>query len=144
MKKQTFAAVLAIVLTAPALSAAREELPAMKVRHESGIDYVSGGMQELERKAMGKLAERFQVQLRFSKEGSDEKVSGVKVTLIDYKGDKMLEKLSEGPLFFVSPPPGRWTLEAELDGDKFSKTVDINGRFYINLDIKFKTAQAGN
>ena len=95
-------------------------------------------MDPLEHKAIGKLAERFQVQLAFSREGTNEKLSGVKVTLIDYKGDKALEKVIDGPIFFANPPPGRWTLQAEYEGEKFSKTVDVNGRFYITLSVQFK------
>ena len=117
---------------------AKEELPPIKVHHEAGVDYVYGGMEPLERKAIGKLAERFQVQLAFSREGTNEKLTGVKVTLIDYKGDKAVEKVIDGPIFFANPPPGRWTLQAEYEGEKFSKTVDVNGRFFITLSVQFK------
>jgi hypothetical protein len=144
MKQKTFAAALMIMLAAPALSLAKEELPPIKVHREGGVDYVSGGIEPLERKALGRLAERYQVQMSFSMEGSDEKLSGVKVTLIDYKGDKAVEMRSEGPIFFANPPPGRWTLQAEFNGDKFSKTLDVNGRFYITLDIRFKVPPTGN
>ena len=117
---------------------AKEDLPPIKVHHEAGVAYTYGGMDPLERKAMGKVAERFQVQLAFSREGTNEKLTGVKVTMIDYKGDKAVEKVIDGPIFFANPPAGRWTLEAEYEGEKFSKTVDVNGRFYITLSIQFK------
>ena len=68
----------------------------------------------------------------------------MKVTLIDYKGDKVVETLAEGPIFFANPPAGRWILQAELDGEKFSKTVDVNGRFYVTFDFHFKNAQPTN
>jgi hypothetical protein len=117
---------------------AKEELPPVKVHHEAGVAYAYGGMDPLERKAFGKIAERFQVQLAFSREGTNEKLSGVKVTMIDYKGDKAVEKVIDGPIFFANPPAGRWTLQAEYAGETFSKTVDVNGRFYITLSIQFK------
>jgi len=117
---------------------AKEELPPVKVHHEAGVAYAYGGMDPLERKAFGKVAERFQVQLAFSREGTGEKLSGVKVTMIDYKGDKAVEKVIDGPIFFANPPAGRWTLQAEYAGETFSKTVDVNGRFYITLSIQFK------
>ena len=59
----------------------------------------SGGVDPLERKALKKMAERYQVQLSFAREGSDEKLAGVKVTLIDYKGDKALELFRGSPSF---------------------------------------------
>jgi len=123
---------------------AKEELPPIKVHHEAGVDYVYGGMDPLERKALAKIAERYQVQLAFSQEGTNEKLTGVKVTMIDYKGDKALEKVIDGPIFFATPPAGRWILKAEYGGETFSKTVDVNGRFYISLSVQFKTGPQGD
>jgi hypothetical protein len=130
------ATILAIALATGV--SAKEDLPPIKVHHEAGVDYAYGGMDPLERKAFAKIAERFQVQLAFSREGTNEKLAGVKVTMIDYKGDKAVEKVIDGPIFFATPPAGRWTLMAEYEGEKFSKTVDVNGRFYITLSIQFK------
>jgi len=121
---------------------AKEDLPPIKVHHEAGVAYAYGGMDPLERKALGKVAERFQVQLAFSREGTNERLSGVKVTMIDYKGDKAVEKVIDGPIFFANPPAGRWTLQAEYAGETFSKTVDVNGRFYITLSIQFKGGES--
>ena len=101
-------------------------------------------MDPLEHKAIGKLAERFQVQLAFSQEGTNEKLTGVKVTLIDYKGDKAVEKVIDGPVFFANPPAGRWTIQAQYKGETFSKTVDVNGRFYITLNVQFKGGPQAN
>jgi hypothetical protein len=136
IRRLLIAAASVLALSVNAL--AKEELPPVKVHHEAGVDYVYGGMEPLERKAIGKIAERFQVQLAFSREGTGEKLTGVKVTLIDYKGDKAVEKVIDGPIFFANPPPGRWTLQAEYEGEKYSKTVDVNGRFYITLSVQFK------
>ena len=57
---------------------------------------------------------------------------------IDYKGDKAIQTVSDGPIFFANPAPGRWIIEAELDGETFTKTVDVNGRFYVTFDFRFK------
>ena len=73
---------VALSLATCATAVAKEELPPVKVHHEAGIDYAYGGMDPLDRKALGKMAERFLVQLAFSREGTNEKLSGVKVTLI--------------------------------------------------------------
>jgi hypothetical protein len=129
---------LAIGLIVPAAAYSREELPAIKVQRQGGVDYVSGGSEPLEAKALKKMAERYQVQLTFRREGSEEKVTGVKVTLVDYKGDKALEAVSQGPIFFANPAPGRWTIAAELDGETFTRTIDVNGRFYVTFDVRFK------
>jgi len=50
--------VVVIFLLAPCAGAiAKEELPPVKVHHEAGVDYVYGGMDPLERKAMARIAE---------------------------------------------------------------------------------------
>jgi hypothetical protein len=136
--------VIAFMIASSASAFAKEELPPIKVHHEAGVDYVYGGMDPLEHKALAKIAERYQVQLAFSQEGTNAKLSGVKVTMIDYKGDKALEKVIDGPIFFATPPAGRWTLKAEYAGETFSKTVDVNGRFYISLNVQFKAGPQGN
>jgi len=46
------------------------------------------------------------------------------------QGDRALEGACEGPLFSANPPTGRWTIEADLNGEKMSRTADVNGRFY--------------
>jgi hypothetical protein len=138
MQKIILLSALALALMLPSAGFPKEDLPPVKVHRQGGIDYVSGGVDPLQRKALKKMAERYQVQLSFAREGSDEKLAGVKVTLIDYKGDKAIQTVSDGPIFFVNPSAGRWTIEAELDGETFSKTVDVNGRFYVTFDFRFK------
>jgi hypothetical protein len=128
---------LAIAMAAPA-AFSKENLPEIKPKHEGDITYVCGGVDPLERKAIKKVAERYQVQLSFTKEGSTEPLAGVKVTMVDYKGDKALEVACEGPIFFANPPAGRWTIEVELNGEKMSRTLDVNGRFYVTFDFRFK------
>ena len=138
MQKLILFAALALASALPSAGFSKEDLPPIKVHRQAGIDYVSGGVDPLERKALKKMAERYQVQLSFAREGSDEKLAGVKVTLIDYKGDKAIQTVSDGPIFFANPAPGRWIIEAELDGETFTKTVDVNGRFYVTFDFRFK------
>jgi hypothetical protein len=121
-----------------------QDAPPLKVHKFGDLSYVSGGIDPQERKALGKMAERYQVQLSFKLEGSEEKPKGVKVSMIDYKGDKAIEAVSEGPIFFVNPPAGRWTIQAEYAGQTFTKTVDVNGRFYITVDVNFKPESQTN
>jgi hypothetical protein len=56
------------------------------------------------------------------------------------KGDRVIEAVSDGPFFHFNPPSGRWTMDAELDGETVSRTVDLIGRRYILLEFHFKGA----
>ena len=115
-----------------------------KVHRSGDVSYVSGGMEPEERKALLKMAERYQVQLSFKLENSDEKLKGVKVSMINYRGEAAVETLADGPIFFVNPPHGRWTIKAEYGGETHTKTVDVNGRFYVTWDVSFKGASSTN
>ena len=76
MNKYTCAITLALLLASPGGLLGEEELPKVKVHHVGDLAYVSGGIDPLERKALAKMAERYQVQLTFSREGSSEKLKG--------------------------------------------------------------------
>ncbi|HTT36312.1 MAG TPA: hypothetical protein VMH32_01435 [Burkholderiales bacterium] len=141
MRTTLFAAALAVALAHPAWTSAREELPQIKVHSQMGVPYVSGGADDLNRKALRRISDQYPLQLVFSKEGSDAPVTGVKVTLRDIKGNPIVEAVSEGPLFFLNPPGGRWTIEAELDGQVLTHTVDLMGRQYQQVKLKFGGTQ---
>jgi hypothetical protein len=141
MSKLVLATALALSVVLPCASFSKEDLPEVKVHRQGGVSYVSGGVDPLERKALKKMAERYQVQLTFAREGSKEPLTGVHVTLVDYKGDKALDIVSDGPIFFANPPGGRWTIQAELDGETFTKVADIGSRFYVTFDFTFKSAK---
>lgn len=129
--------VIAILLTlaAPALHA--DETPP-QVRKQGGSTWVSGGGAEADRKALFKLAPKFPIQLIFQVGGEIEGVTGVKVTLRDQYGESMLEVVSEGPYLYMNPPAGgRFTIDAEYNGEKQSQTKDLVGRRYLVLEYKF-------
>ncbi len=121
--------------------AADENLPPVVVRKQSGFPYVSGGVGELGRKAMAKVANKYPMQLIFTAEGGESDLTGVKVTVRDTRLKKQIEAISEGPLFYFTPDSGRWTMDVEYNGETVSRTVDLIGRRYIVLEFKFKGAE---
>ena len=106
------------------------------VHKQSGINYVTGGVTEEERHAMGKIANRYPMQLVFSEHGARD-VKGVQIAVKDLRGSTLIEAVSDGPYFFFNPPSGRWTMEARLEGETITRTVDLVGRRYIYLEFKF-------
>ena len=125
-----------MVLGALPLHADDAEPP--KVHKQGGSTYVSGGGDAAHRKAMFTVAPKYPIQLIFEVHGEVDGVKGVKVTLRDIKGDAILEAVSEGPYFYINPPAGgRYTIEAEINGEKQSMTKDLVGRRYLILEYKF-------
>ena len=128
----------AIVFYAGAMAAQNEPTATIAVHKQSGIDYVSGGMTDAERKEMQRISNKYPMQLVFIAGENQVPIKGVKVTVKDLKGSPLIEALSEGPYFFFNPPSGRWIMDAEYNGEVVSRTVDLIGRRYMLLEFKFK------
>jgi hypothetical protein len=130
------ASLLAMLAAVPLRAADDPEAP--KVHKQSGALFMSGGYAKAQRDAMFRTQNKFPIQLIFEVEGQDLEMSGVKVTLIDLSGFHVIEAVSEGPYFYINPPAsGRYTIEAEYQGDKQSMTRDLVGRRYLVLEFKF-------
>lgn len=138
MKQTLFIAVLLCLVTASPTWAEQSTPGAMKVRKQSGIDYVSGGMDEAEKQMLKRVASKYPMQLVFTGEDGAQELEGVKVTVIDLRGDKVIEAISDGPWFYFNPPSGRYTMQAEYAGETVTRTVDLVGRRYIVLEFHFK------
>jgi len=127
-----------LVLALGALPLHADEVEPPKVHKQGSSTYVSGGIDEPQRRAMFKVAPKYPIQLIFEVRGEVDGVTGVKVTLRDIGGDAILEAVSEGPYFYINPPAGgRYTIEAEFNGEKQSMTKDLVGRRYLILEYKF-------
>jgi hypothetical protein len=131
------ALVVMVALGASLPVLADEAALGIKVHKQSGINYITGGLGD-EAKLFEQIAQRYPVQMIFTVGGEHAQIRDVKVTVRDVKGDALLEANSEGPLFYVNTPGGRWTFEAEWNGEKQSKTKDQTGRRYLVIEFDFK------
>ena len=53
-------------------------------------------------------------------------------------GELMVEAKAGGPFFYINPPAsGRFTLEAQFEGQSITMTKDLVGRRYLNLVFDF-------
>ena len=108
----------------------------LKVRRQSGINYVTGGLGE-EAKAFSEIAGRYPVHIRLSVGGVPLQDKGTRIRVLDVKGDALVDAEADGPLFFVNPSSGRWTFEAERGGQKQVQTKDLTGRRYLDISFDF-------
>ena len=69
-----------------------------------GIDYVTGGV---------------------TKDEADEFAALVQVRIVDQRGGVVLEVPAADPILLVNVPPGRYTIEATLDGQSKRHTVNV-------------------
>jgi hypothetical protein len=139
MKKTCLILSLACAVLTPLPGASeRKPFADIPVHKQSDIQYVTGGSTDAERQEMRRIANKYPMQLEFTVGEERPDLTGVKVTVKNLKGDKLIEAVSSGPYFFFNPPSGRWTMDAEYNGETISKTVDLVGRRYIVLEFRFK------
>jgi hypothetical protein len=135
MRTGTGVALICLLALAGQASYAAE---ALKVHKQGGSTYVTGGGDDGSRAALREVAPRYPIHLIFMARGETTGVTGVKVTLFDLRGDAILEAVSEGPYLYINPPSsGRYTVEAELNGEKQRATKDLIGRRYLVFEYDF-------
>jgi hypothetical protein len=135
--KNLITSIMLVLLAAAGVSYADGAAADIEISKAQGVRYVSGGVTPEEVKEMQKLASRFPVQLYFRVEGLDSAVAGVNVTVRDVQGDTVLQAQSDGPMFFVEVPGGRYTIDAEYAGETLSETKDQTGRRYLRIKYRF-------
>ncbi len=133
MKRMVFVVTLLLGVGVLPPSATAE----VEILKQRGVRYVTGGMTQEEKDDMDKLARRFPVHIVLLDKSQDEPIQGVDVTVRDVGGNVILQAKSEGPLFFVDVIGGRYTVEAEYEGEKLSETKDLTGRRYLRLRFMF-------
>ncbi len=116
---------------------------ALKSGRQGEYTLVSGGNSDSEVAELQKLAPRYQIQLLFKHQGDKSGMSGVRVGVRNTAGDLMVEATSTGPYMYVNPPSGgRYTIEAEYQGETLTRTRDLVGRRYLQLEFDFGTEAA--
>ncbi len=130
----TMAGVVALAVAPHALS------DGLKQGRQGEYTLVSGGVNSAEIEALEKLAQRYQIQLVFKQQGDSASLTGVRVRVFNTAGDLVVETTSTGPYLYVNPPAGgRFTIEAEHEGETLKKTRDLVGRRYLHLEFDFGT-----
>jgi hypothetical protein len=115
----------------------------LKESRQGDYTLVSGGNDEAEVAQLEKLAPRYQIQLLFLRKEDKSGLPGVQVRVRNTAGDLMVETTTRGPWLYVNPPAGgRYTIEAEYDGEVLAKTRDLVGRRYLQLEFQFGAAAA--
>jgi hypothetical protein len=145
MTRAFTAALVAFALAASAAAAQADEAAVgIKVRRQGSVNFVTGGIGDDERARFESIAQRYPVQLIFRAGNVHLDRKGVKVRILDARGESVVEWTADGPLFYVNVPGGRWTFECTLDGQMLAQTRDLIGRRYLVLDFHFDAANAAD
>lgn len=93
-----------------------------------GIRYATGGISVEERMAMNKMNENYNLRLMFALK-SGHYLSDIQVDIRNIDGDRLLLKESNGPLFLVSLPAGRYSITTTHKNHTIVKTVPVSMDF---------------
>ena len=127
---------LTIALSLLALTTPLHAADEMKVQQAGGIAYVSGGISEEARDSLQALAREFNVKLVLATK-SGAFLSDVAVSVDDATGKRVLEAKSDGPWFFAKLPPGRYQVDAAVNGKALKKPVTVNAQGMSTVDFRW-------
>ena len=127
MGKYTVVAVAPILLVfGVAFSSNPSEVSAneLKVQTQNGIPFVSGGFGIDERAALHAMGQKDNLEMSFALQNK-EYIGGAKVLIKDEKGKQVLEAVSDGPLFYVKLPEGKYIVMATAQGKTLRQVVEV-------------------
>lgn len=120
--------ILILGLSGPLLAGADDSsAPTLQPVTEGGITYVSGGIGLEEIQALNEGTGDYNLKLVFAEKGSGAYIADVKLSIMNMKGQKILEAVSDGPWFFVKLAPGRYKISAEAEGQSQVQQARVGG-----------------
>ncbi|MDO9008259.1 MAG: hypothetical protein Q7U80_08545 [Thiobacillus sp.] len=120
--------ILALGLSGPLLAGAADSSePVLQPLTENGITYISGGNGLEERQALNEVSGEYNLKLVFAEKGSGSYLADVKLSIMNMKGQKVLEAVSDGPWFYVKLAPGRYKITAEAAGQSQIQQARVGG-----------------
>lgn len=110
----------------------------IKVQRQGEYTFITGGIGDDEHAFLEAQAPKYPIQLVFRNNGLIIDNKDVLVRVKSVSGELMVEAKAGGPFFYINPPAsGRFTLEAQFNGQSISMTKDLVGRRYLNLVFDF-------
>ena len=92
-----------------------------------GTDYVTGGVTKDEADELRAQARSFPLEIQFARrmDVGNAFAANVQVRITDSRGVTVLDVPASDPILLANVPPGRYTVEATLDGQTKRQTVNV-------------------
>jgi len=119
------------------------DIKVMEVSNEVLIMY--GGIGKPERALMDKYSGDYNLKLVFTTLPSNKYLSNVVVNILNQKEQRIIEIISEGPVFFASLIPGIYTVKAVCQGkEKLFKNVEVTKEDQKKINISWEVKKAND
>jgi len=125
-----------------ALVAAIVSLPAAAMndgRTAQDRPFVSGGVSQDELAELRGKQPFFSLSLLTAAKGSGAHLAGVRVRIVDAKGQAVLETEMDGPYLLVDLQPGKYQIEAVNEGETQKRTLTLRDGNTQRLVLYFKS-----
>jgi hypothetical protein len=99
--------------------------PPDRVQEMNGITFVSGGIGAASRESLAAREKFYNFKLVLGLEGSGSFVADAQVTLSTAGGQKLVEHLTEGPLFLAGLPAGAYVLTATFRNQTLTRKFQV-------------------
>jgi hypothetical protein len=106
---------------------------------DSGHSYVSGGIGSDEVATINAERRRYGMAILTAATGTGAFLSDVHIRITDEHAAPVLETQMDGPWLLVDLPPGRYTIEAGLDGQVKKTTVPLGAGAHQQATFYFDT-----
>lgn len=116
--------IIAVLFSFAAVAVASDIHP----RTAHGVTYVSGGVGMDEVAALRGMAKDYNLRLTFAAKCNGDYIAGVNVTVLDAKGNEVLNTVADGPMLFANLAPGVYRVKMDHKGDVLEKRVHITSR----------------
>jgi hypothetical protein len=119
-----------VVVGAGLLGAVAAQAANPPIHESQGIEYMSGGIGSDEARFMQTVSPRWAATLEFAvKDAGDRQgadfAADVRVQVRDASGHAVLDTLSEGPFMLARLAPGRYDVEATLNGQTLKQELTV-------------------
>jgi hypothetical protein len=110
-----------------AAAAASSAMALPEIRVAGNVEYMTGGIGEEESTEMLSAARRWPLALEFAVKAGDgaQWLANIDVTVVDHRGDTVLQATSDGPLLLARLAPGNYTVRANASGKVLQRKVHI-------------------
>ena len=106
---------------------------------QGDVKYITGGVGSDEAEAMRQAASRYPLAIELAARASPRAayVANVTIDIRDTHGRTVLSTTTDGPFLLASLPPGRYTINAQLEGQSQQKTVAIGNGAHQHVMFEF-------
>lgn len=103
-------------------------MPAVQT-NDQGVEYVAGGIGQDESQQMNAAAAKWPLALEFAQRSGTgsgaQYLADIDVHIRDSRGHEVLATTADGPFLLARLAPGRYTVQATVQGDSLTQHVNI-------------------